>query len=88
MLVFKKNSLVFILCQDNRQSMQAKSPVGLLQILVYKESVSSCVFQIGKPRAAWLGLHFRSLRQTSPRQGFVSLKLLFHCFVVLKEPVG
>lgn len=88
MLVFEKNSLVFILCQDNRQSVQAKSPVGLLQILVYKESVSSCVFQIGKPRATWLCLHFLSLWQPSPRQDFVSLKLLFHCFVVLKKPVG
>lgn len=88
MLVLNKNSLVFILCQDNRQSVQAKSPVGLLQILVYKEAFLSRVFQIGKPRASWLCLHFRSLWQTFPRLGFVSLKLLFHGFVVLKEPVG
>lgn len=88
MLSLNKNALVFIFCQDNRQSVQAESPVGLLQILVYKESFSSCVFQIGKPRATWLCLHFRSLWQTFPRLGFVSLKLLFHCFVVLKEPVG
>lgn len=87
MLILSRNSLVFIPCQDNRQSVQAESPVGLLQILVYKESFSSRVFQIGKPRATWLCLHFRSLWQTSPREGFVALKL-FHSFVVLKEPVG